>query len=226
LVNYRGKNFQISTQHQLQNLSRRASDIRLVAIVDGKHILFNATNGYTVGPQPAALANMQDVLVSRYPTIAQPHINRRFLRLEAEQFRPLHSLNAKRVIAHFFIGFPLQAVGYDLKDSGDALSNLRTRWVKLLVEPAPDAIQFVPNRLYFRTGTPLEEMGLDPDGISGSPIFCIYQDEEDQCRVCIGGMITHASKSGALAVYDPEPIRLLLDGIVVRPHTLTSVKVG
>jgi hypothetical protein len=60
-------------------------------------------------------------------------------------------------------------------------------------------------------------MGLDPDGISGSPVFTVFEDESGERHLLIEGMITDASLSGVLAVYDAEPMRRLLDKIVMKP---------
>lgn len=218
LVRYRSVNFQICCWHQLANLGRDARDVRLATLFSGKTIIFGPANGYSMGEQATQFENMRDLLVGAYPTIAQENVNRRFLPVSADQLAPLKMLDVKKVIAQFFIGFPSQALGYDLHDAGDRLSNLRTRWIKLLVEPAPTAIQFEPNRDYYRTTTPLDENNLDPDGLSGSPIYSVYLDNADQCCVCITGMITHVSRSGVLAVYDADVIRRLLDTIVPLPR--------
>jgi hypothetical protein len=217
LINYRRTNLQICCLHQITNLGRKPNDVRLVHFINGKQIIFPPVNGYTLGEQPDAFANMRDLLISRYPIFDEDHVSRRFLQVDESQLGALKQHPVKRVVASFFLGFPSQILGYDLSDDGSKLEHLHARWVRMLIEPAPDALQFVPNRTYFRTKTALDSVGLDPDGISGSPIFTVFEDESGERHLLIEGMITDASVSGILAVYDAEPMRKLLDEIVMKP---------
>lgn len=216
LLRYRNELLQVACFHQLLNVGRKAQDVRLSRTDGTNTYLLSPSNGYTPQEFPAEFENMRDLFVSRYQTNQDDLVRSRFLAVDRDSFRSIDDLDPKRIFGYIFIGFPTQAVVYDLKPDGEALAHLRSRWIMMLAEPTSDAIQFVPNRLYFRTVDAFKEVGLDPDGISGSPMFCLYQDRGDQCRVAVSGMITNASESGVIAVYHPDPLRRMLDGIVAR----------
>jgi hypothetical protein len=210
LFTYRGRFIQVSSRHQITNLGRDPGDVRLVDYGQ-KPLIIPPRKASGMGNQVRALNNMQDLLAFQYELPADATIRHRFLNIAPSQFVSVPPAGAKQIFAYYFIGFPSQAVGYEISSESGALEHLKNRWIRLLLEPDTTTLRLVPNRLYMKSLDSFESMKIDPDGISGAPVFVVYQTHDDQCRFAFCGIITDANKNGVVAVYDAQPMQLFLD---------------
>lgn len=205
LLRYRRQLVQLMCAHQLENTGRDPSEIRLADSASTPMVVPPVT-AHTLEDQIPELANMQDLVAATYELSDFPALASHFLLMTDDQFTSALPPYIKRSFAYFFVGFPRQAIGYDLSPEEDRLAHLRSKWIKVHVEPIEKEYQAIPNRQHYRCLDPLDEMGIEPDGISGSPVFHIYQTRDDQCRIGFCGLITHANDKGVCAVYESEQI--------------------
>jgi len=120
------------------------------------------------------------------------------------------------VFAYFTIAFPLSAVGYELHNTTSALAHLRSRYVRIYLEPNEKWLRVISRRHYFKSLDRLDEMGIEPDGFSGAPVFAIYQTKDMQCHFGLCGFITDANAEGVCAVYPATDLLAALNGILVK----------
>lgn len=128
----------------------------------------------------------------------------RFLKIEASQFVGVPPKGTEKVFAYFTIAFPHQAVGYEMNNDESALAHLKSRYVKIYLEPKENWLKIIGNRHYFKSLDQLNEMNVDPDGFSGAPVFVVYQTKDLQCHFGLCGFVTDANKEGVMAVYLAE----------------------
>ncbi len=116
---------------------------------------------------------------------------------------------AHELMAHFVIGYPGQGLGYVLSESGNALARLDTRWATVSLVANDGTMEALSHRRYLKS----EKMNLNPEGLSGAPVFSLYRNEEC-CHLALSGIVTHASKAGLFAIYPAEAIQEMLNDIV------------
>lgn len=210
LMKYRGRFIQICCRHQVANFKRDPGEVRLVDYGD-KPMMIPPRRASGMGKQVASMQNMQDLIALQYELPPEVSIRRRFMTMSPGQFTAIPPANAKQVFAYYFIGFPSQAVGYEISFVDGKLEHLKNRWIRLMLEPDETTLRLVPNRVYMKSRDSFDSIQIDPDGISGSPVFVVYQTPDDQCHLGFCGTITDANKSGVVAVYDARPMQLFLD---------------
>jgi hypothetical protein len=210
LISYRGRLIQLSTNHQLLNLDRQAQEIRLIETFPDR-VIVPPIAASTPGVQIPELNNMGDLVFCQYRLQNGSSLARRFLKVWPEQFVPVPPPNLHNEFVYFFIGFPNQAVGYDTSVDGQALEHLRSRWIRLHLSPVTKSEFAIPNRIHFESLDAFTDVNIEPDGISGSPVFVVYQTTDRVCHIGFCGIITHANANGNCAVYDARAIKMILD---------------
>lgn len=214
LIRYRQSLLQLSCLHQIENPGRQVSEARIVDL--GPPRLLVPPKFVTQwDPSEPELENMRDLVAYEYDADAGSTLAPKFLSLHSDQFTSVPPRDATNIFMYFAIGFPSQRIGYDLSPEGDTLENLRARYIRIELKPDDQAIQLTPNRIYMRSTKSFSEMGLDCDGLSGSPIFCVYRSSEGNCHFGFCGIITNANNSGVIAAYGSQSIKFILD----RRHT-------
>jgi hypothetical protein len=115
----------------------------------------------------------------------------------------------------FVIGYPAQSVGieFDLEDE-TKLAEFTLRWIRQDLQHAETAPMDPENRLIFTKHERSTRLSINPDGLSGSPVFSIVHDRQNDRHLRFDGIVTNA-REDRFAVLPSEHIRAMLDGIVV-----------
>lgn len=105
-----------------------------------------------------------------------------------------------KVLSYFAIGFPSghqdYFVEWDENTETGSLSSATSRWTTIWLKHVD---RNVFDREYLQPYQMTEEAAValgDPDGLSGSPVFLLYQDQAAQVHMWIAGMIQWANKAG------------------------------
>src|SRR5262249_36649075 len=115
----------------------------------------------------------------------------------------------------FVIGYPTSSntIELDLDDESQ-LSDFTLRWVRQDLQRSDIESWDPENRLIFMKHERSTRLSIEPDGLSGSPVFSIVHDLLKERYLRFDGIVTHA-RGDRFAVLPSAHIRTLLDGIVV-----------
>ena len=113
----------------------------------------------------------------------------------------------------FLIGYPTESFDADLSDEG-ACQRFVSRWIRQDLEPDGPALLDVENRDIFVKHSQSTRLSINPDGLSGSPVFSIVHDAASDRHLRFDGIVTNA-RGDRFAVYPSVHIRRLLDQIAM-----------
>ena len=112
-----------------------------------------------------------------------------------------------KVVYSFLIGFPSESVITELDPSDEmTISEYKLRWIRQDLEPDERQPLDPENRNIFIKHHQSSRRSVEPDGLSGSPVFSIVQDSANDCHLRFDGIVTHA-KGDRFAVYPSQRIR-------------------
>lgn len=200
LFRFRGRSFQIATQHQISNTNRNPAEVRIALPEHLETHLLSPAKSFvrtaTIEGDPSA-----DFRIWEYDTSLDKRFSKNFVRLSQDDFLAIPPSGAHNVIVYYTVAFPSNAQKIELDEAQFRSIRMRTNWAKIQVVPDPNALRLISDRVYMRCADPISEMGLSPDGFSGAPIFAVYQKADLQCRFGFCGLITHGDADGRLAVF-------------------------
>ncbi|QFU32349.1 ParB N-terminal domain-containing protein [Brevundimonas sp. Bb-A] len=94
--------------------------------------------------------------------------------------------------------------------TGDPPMSMRFQWVKVHLQPAAATHPFDPeNRIILEPDPKAPTTLSNPDGLSGAPVFFVWQDNNNQAWLGLAGMVTNA-RIDRFAVYSTIYIRTAL----------------
>ncbi len=203
LFRFRGRFFQIATQHQITNSIRDAKDVR-VALPETLETLMLSPSKSFVRNTSTKSDPTTDFRIWEYDVSLDARFSQSFMRLNQEDFLAIPPGGSINELIYYTVAFPSNAQVLELDDAELRSVRMRTNWAKVQVGPHPDALEIIEGRVYMRCADRLSEMGLSPDGFSGAPVFAVYQTADLQCHFGFCGLITHGHEDGRLAVF-PAP---------------------
>ncbi len=214
-LRYRARNYGICTLHQFGSGSfiYPAEAFFLGIADDGlTKIGIPPNEAIRATFEDKAHANLSDFYLARFDDERDGrNMKQHFLQVDFQN--TLRNLNPAQIKLIAAIGFPTEAMEVDLKLDEDAIptgADMKLRWVRVVMERASPSSIDTPNRLPL-TIHPQEEHKIDdPDGMSGAPVFFIYQDSAWQMHLGFAGIITH-SNGHRYMVYEADIIRQMLD---------------
>lgn len=114
----------------------------------------------------------------------------------------------------FVIGYPTEShrIELDLQDETQ-LSEFTMRWIRQDLQRSDSAPMDTENRLIFVKHEQSTRLSINPDGLSGSPVFSIVHDQLTDRHLRFEGIVTNA-RDDRFAVLPSAHIRPMLDGIV------------
>jgi len=114
----------------------------------------------------------------------------------------------------FLIGYPSSSAIIELDgDDHSKLSNFTMRWIRQdLEEDEPRPLDVEHRAIFVKHGRSTRE-SVEPDGLSGSPVFSIIKDKDNDRHLRFDGIVTHAN-GDRFAVYPSVYIRDMLEHIV------------
>lgn len=114
----------------------------------------------------------------------------------------------------FVIGYPAQSVRIELDLHDETkLSEFTLRWIRQDLQSSESAPMDPEHRSIFVKHERSTRLSIDPDGLSGSPVFSIVHDERKDRHLRFDGIVTNA-REDRFAVLPSAHIRPMLDGIV------------
>ncbi|WP_152599741.1 hypothetical protein [Hoeflea sp. BAL378] len=114
----------------------------------------------------------------------------------------------------FLIGYPSSSAIIELDGDDDSkLSNFTMRWIRQdLKEDEPRPLDVEHRTIFVKHDRSTRE-SVEPDGLSGSPVFSIIKDKGNDRHLRFDGIVTHAN-GDRFAVYPSVYIRDMLEHIV------------
>ena len=112
----------------------------------------------------------------------------------------------------FLIGYPTDSQIINLNDDGQLIGTVN-RWIRQDLRPDEPKRLDIENRNIFVKDERSNRLSVDPDGLSGSPVFSIVHDVAGDRHLRFDGIVTHA-RSDRFAVYPSVHIRDLMELIV------------
>lgn len=214
LIRFRDTNFAVLTRHQLGK-GAQAKEAREFTIG------LDDPDGRKVGLTPVAVTqvtiegheqkNLEDLQICQY----EDHRNGRNLRslfLNVDLDHTLETVPPEAVQAIFTIGYPTELTNVEVGewDGDEVPMAFRIKWVTLYLKPAPEAHDWDnDNRIILMATGNTDAVPLDPDGLSGAPVFFAWLDEARQAHLDFAGLVTNA-RDNRFAVYSAVHIRTAL----------------
>ncbi|MBX5303163.1 hypothetical protein HJB93_28690 [Rhizobium sp. NLR12b] len=112
----------------------------------------------------------------------------------------------------FLIGYPTASFDAEMNDEG-AYQRFVNRWIRQDLQPDAPKLMDVENRSMFVKHAGSTRLSVEPDGLSGSPVFSIVRDAASDRHLRFDGIVTDAL-GDRFAVYPSVHIRHFLDTIV------------
>lgn len=113
----------------------------------------------------------------------------------------------------FLIGYPASSAIIELDENDySKLSNFTMRWIRQDLEEDQPRPLDVEHRTIFVKHERSTRKSVEPDGLSGSPVFSIIKDTDNNRHLRFDGIVTDA-KHDRFAVYPSVYIRNMLEHI-------------
>lgn len=207
---YRNWSFGLMTAHQGSGSNGAPSAEKFVVVVDDGEKRLAVPPSTILKPRiddPEHLS-LEDLMFLDYSTTA----------------RPLNHLDLSQVSwsdsdglvtdYSFLVGFPTSSMVIELNPDGEPrLDTFTPQWIRQDLEQAEPEPLDPENREIFTKHQRSTRLSVDPDGLSGSPVFSIVADRGKERHLRFDGIVTHA-RGDRFAVYPSALIRLVLDSIV------------
>lgn len=114
----------------------------------------------------------------------------------------------------FLVGFPTRSMVIELDPDGELrLEKFAPRWIRQDLEQADPEPLDTEKRDIFVKHHESTRLSIDPDGLSGAPVFSIVCDTRKERHLRFDGIVTNA-RGDRFAVYPSAFIRQVLDSIV------------
>lgn len=112
----------------------------------------------------------------------------------------------------FLIGYPAGSFDADTDDDGK-YQRFVNKWIRQDLQPDVPRLMDVENRNMFIKHGRSTRLSVEPDGLSGSPVFSIVRDTTSDRHLRFDGIVTDA-RGDRFAVYPSAHIRDFMDRIV------------
>jgi hypothetical protein len=129
--------------------------------------------------------------------------------LELDMARTLETVDPASVKAIFAVGYPTAFGDVTIKcdeESNVTGMDMELRWVKLYLVPDGPALLDAENRRAMVQDPNYDQETIDPDGMSGAPVFFVWLDPSFQANLGFVGMITHG-RDRRYMIYDGALLR-------------------
>lgn len=211
MASYRGWDFAITTAHQVDAARGAPAAESFVVIVekDGKRLAVPPSSLH-VPRVEEDFRSLGDLVFFDYSRVSHDH---RTLHLDITDIFWSDSTGIVSDYS-FVIGYPAESVRieFDLEDE-TKLAEFTLRWIRQDLQRVDNAPMDPEHRLIFTKHEGSTRLSINPDGLSGSPVFSIVHDRQKDRHLRFDGILTNA-REDRFAVLSSEHIRPMLDGIV------------
>lgn len=210
LGSYRGWRFAISTAHQTEVASGAPPAEKFVVVVKSgdQNLAVPPSNLHIPVIENPTHQSLRDLTFFEYG-----HEPARTVHLDLTN---VYWSDAEDVAVDysFLIGYPSTSTIIDLDpDDPTRLSNFTMRWIRQDLEAAEPQLLDTEHRNIFVKHERSTRDSIDPDGLSGSPVFSIVRYGDNDRFVRFDGIVTNAN-GDRFAVYPSVTIRDMLDHII------------
>lgn len=222
LFRYRDRNFLMCCRHQLVNAGRKPEDI--IILLDGANKRFVGLTPNEVAQtilDPSSdpdFGDLADILIAEYrPRPSARDIARHFYPLDLNGMPDLNVSDYGSDDPVFAIGFPLAASTYEPtydEDSELTGADVVSRWVKLYLKPAPVTSWDWSGMIPLVAASDQVHVLEKPDGISGSPVFFIYNAQAYAPELGFAGMIVRAHPRGRINIIPASQLRRVVNRLI------------
>lgn len=209
---YKNWRFAVTTAHQASGLNGAplAEKFVVVAGADGKRLAVPPRAVHKAKIEDPERQSMADLIFYDY---TRPRVDAAPQHLDLSRVRWSDEVGAAPDYS-FLIGFPSQSARITLEDSDDPrLLEFAMRWIRQDLQPAERRPLDPEERDIFVKHAKSTRLTVDPDGLSGSPVFSIVPGAGGQRYLRFDGIVTNAN-ADRFGVYPSGTIRDLLDSIV------------
>ncbi|WP_157059015.1 hypothetical protein [Loktanella sp. 5RATIMAR09] len=219
LLRYRSLNYAICTRHQFRNDNAPGD------LPDHFSLLLGTKNlGHSPDDAQFVSAGGSDSLSDIF--VATYRDERDGVDV-TKHFGPFELIadHQSKCIRYFTVGLPTDQRSMDLQWDDETCSydtEHKLRYSFLYLEPVVGEPMDLEHRIAMCLSGSSKNHQIEPDGLSGSPVFGILQTEIETFSIVFVGFITHgrclskvtADRPQRFLVYPVEPIRKVLDAIV------------
>src|SRR5271169_2319384 len=184
LARHHNNYFLIATQHQLVNSNREAPEV-CIAVKDdplsGGKLMVSPSQSSTLSFGDINYKFAEDLLFLQFEP---PRYNTEIVNLfyGLDNIPDLSEVELDRVLILFTVGYPTQFIDYDIDFTNPEepiLKEIRQSYCKLYLEFSPECTMEYHRTLRVHSKMPLQR-DVDFDGFSGSPVFFLHQDKQQQ----------------------------------------------
>lgn len=212
MATYRGWDFALATAHQVDTGRGAPSAKSFVVVVerDGKRLTVPPSSVHLPHVDEEEFRSLGDLIFFDYAKVTDGH------RSSHLDITNVYWSDASEVVPDysFVIGYPTGStmIEVDLQDESQ-LSQFTLRWIRQDLQRSDGAPMDPENRLMFVKHERSTRLSIDPDGLSGSPVFSIVHDRQKERHLRFEGIVTNA-RDDRFAVLPSAQIRPVLDVIV------------
>jgi hypothetical protein len=218
MARFREWNFALVTAHQAQGKAFETSTGAFVVVIDSgaKRLAVPPTSAHVPKFESEDHRTLEDLIYFGYDR-------------EGGAVKPQH-LDLKDVLwsdsdvgadYSFVIGYPTQSVRIELGgEDGIEITDFKLGWIRQDLVQSDRRPMDTENRSIFVKHPKSNRLSIEPDGLSGSPVFSMVRLGTDR-RLRFDGIVTNAN-GDRFAVYPSVHIRDALEDITMRREPLAS----
>lgn len=212
MARYRGWDFALATSHQVDTARGAPSAESFVVVVerDGRRLAVPPSSVHLPRADEEEFRALGDLVFFDYAKVTDGH------RSSHLDLTNIYWSDASEVVPDysFVIGYPTSSnvIELDLQDES-RLSDFILRWIRQDLQRSDSAPLDPEHRLMFVKHERSTRLSIDPDGLSGSPVFSIVQDRQNERHLRFEGIVTNA-RDDRFAILPSAHIRSVLDVIV------------
>lgn len=209
---YRNWDFALSTAHQVDAAWGAPTPESFVVVVDhdGKRLAVPPSAVHFPRIEEEEYKSLRDLAFFDY---SKPRAELRAPHLDLSHLFWSDAADVTPDYA-FVIGYPTGSMRIELDLDDDArLAEFTARWIRQDLEVADRKPMDTEHRLIFVKHERSTRLSIEPDGLSGSPVFSIVHDRHKERHLRFEGIVTNA-REDRFAVFPSALIRPMLDGIV------------
>lgn len=210
MIREAGTNYLIATKHQLGEPGHRREPTEVIVMVPevtrSGMMVVTPSGSIDVSFDQSGMEFAEDLLIltfTRGPD--RPEFNLRFVDING--FPSVRDADIRELVATFTIGYPSDAVSYNLHDDGSALSDINSKFSVLYLEGYDN-----PHREQFHFSLKVkEEVPVERvlDGYSGAPVFSIFLNSQGHAGIAFVGVVRNGGNN-TFQVYDGGQIRHMI----------------
>lgn len=210
LARYRGWNFGLTTAHQSSGGDAPEAEKFVVVIESGGQRLAVPPSAITRPKFPTGMETLEDLTFFDYEKVDAGR------RPEHLDLSGVCWSDTSKITADysFLVGYPSRSVRMEFDESDEGkLTEFVLGWVRQdLQVGSPQALD-TENRDIFVKHERSTRLSIEPDGLSGAPVFSLVCDSANERHLRFDGIITNAN-GDRFAVYPSALIRKVLDSII------------